>query len=131
MKPECYPTFRGVALSPEEIWLPDSKLDLDNPENFSNHHGEYVAKWFGGNVLYLTFRNLDRHQTVLPNDVHSFIHREFVEPQYPTPYQVYNDVMEAHENCENLRYGSANHPKYKDLTAELMAEIELIYKQIK
>ena len=91
-----YPTRNGIAISPYELELPRSETFETN-----NHHGEYIARLFGKNVLLLMVRNLACEQTILPIDQHNWLHYNFDTPKMPTMIQAM-DKIEEQLDCGGL-----------------------------
>lgn len=114
----------------EELNLPESRLDLTNPNNFNNHHYAHARQWFSRLAILQTFRDLDREQTQIPVDTHVLGHKLFKPPMMPTPEQALGNIMDAYEQNELLRYGSARNPKYFPLTNDLMDQLVYEYREL-
>jgi len=118
-----WPSRHGIALRIEELHLPESRLDLSNPNNINNHHYGHARRWFSRLAILQTFRDLDREQQQIPIDTHVLGHKLFSPPMMPTPEQALSNVMDAYEQDELLRYGSARNPKYEPITSHLIDQL--------
>ena len=119
-----YPTRNGVAVNPQE-------LDLPIFEGVSNiHHHEFTKRNFGGLILFQTFRDLERHQTLLPVLTHNELHRRYAPPEMPTVGQAMNTVMDAMDAGESLRIGSAGTFQLIPITHALIKQIEREYNEV-
>ena len=64
---ERYPTDSlGIAVSPLDIWLPESHLNPNKDKNYNNHHSEWQARHFGRCIIFQVFRDLGANQIYLP-----------------------------------------------------------------
>ncbi len=123
-----YPSRNGIALPTSEIVLPTSKYP-DRQGFKNNHHLQFEkARYIGGGVLYLTLRDLDRLQYQIPKDVHNAgkdtLHTRYSAPVFPTPSQAIDCILEAYQNGESLRFGSAREPEYVPLTEGLVYTVQ-------
>ena len=84
-----YPTEKGIAVSPYELKLPYSN-ELDT----NLHHGEFEARTFGKNIIYLMLRNLKCLHWEMPIDQHNWIHYEYAVPKEPTIEQAIYKIEE-------------------------------------
>lgn len=100
---ERYPTRNGIAIPVKEIYLPQSKLDLDDPHNENLHHGEWTARQFGRSILFSTVRNIAITQTILPIDIHNYLHSHYDPPKQPTARQAIEMVDNSYHNKDELR----------------------------
>ena len=96
---EQYPTRDGIAVSPFELNLPDTRRP-DKRKYRSNHHTHYTAPRFSKSSTLQAMRNLSRHQVILPNDVHRFIHDNYEPPELPSEPQAAKEIIDAYENGE-------------------------------
>jgi len=103
MQEMAYPTRRGIAISPQELELPDSRLNLEAPRNWNNHHLSFTRKMFGRQILYFTLRNLESQQTYMPVDIHDALHTEYEPPKMPTPLQALHEIERARHDGEHLQ----------------------------
>jgi hypothetical protein len=132
------PLRNGLPVSPYELDLAPSELDLDNEYNFTNHHWLFVSSIIGQTTLGRVARDLERHQTCLPRDTHIVLHA-----QYQPPYQSKRDVgfgvvkgmMEAVDEAylknEDMRFGSACNPRYVPLSEHLLVRCMIDYQWLK
>lgn len=129
-KREPYPTENGIAISPFELELPESKLNLNYDNNFNNHHNSWTKYKFGKSVLFKAFRRLESNQFALPLDTHVYLHEAFAPPEIPTPFQ----AMCAFENAvcrgERLKSGSVQSPHYQKIDSTLYKEVFECYENI-
>jgi len=128
---ERYPTRHGVGISPFELGLPESHLDLSREQNWNNHHNGWEARAFGSLALLQTFRDLERHQFLMPVDQHDTLHRLYSPPAMPTIEQAMNIVVEAQEAGERLRTGSARNPVFKSLTKDVLRRVSNDYNLLR
>jgi len=126
-----YPTRNGVGISPFELGLPESDLDLSREQNWNNHHNGWEARAFGSLALLQTFRDLERHQFLMPVDQHDTLHRLYSPPAMPTIEQAMNIVVEAHDAGERLRTGSARNPVFKSLTKDVLRRVSNDYSLLR
>lgn len=108
-----YPTRNGIAVPPHELDLPPSELDLGRFENFNTHHWEFTRRAMGQFAITQTLRDLERLQSSLPKDVHQELHRRFDAPVFPTAYQAASEIMDAHEQGENVRIYNIERKQYE------------------
>lgn len=125
-----YPSIDGVPVSPFELDLPISQLDLAKEHNWNNHHACFEARSFGKIALFQTMRDLERHQYLTPIDFHANTHRFYSPPRMPTLEQAITDVSEAYDSGERLRYGSARNPTYKPIGRDVMNLIYTNYREL-
>lgn len=115
MPGNSYPMHWGSFVSPDELDLPDSRLNLENNYSWNNHHFTFPAKKMGRLVITQTFRDLERHQILMPKDQHNALHARFTPPQLPGLMAMMDVIGDAYNNQERLRYGSAWNPTFVDL----------------
>lgn len=126
-----YPTNNGVPVPFHELDLPVSTLDLTKPESFNNHHGNFTARSFGRLAISQTFRDLAIFQYVTPRDTHAIAHDRY-EPSRRLPdLETMMEIIDE-QRAQNglLRYGSANFPRYKGISEDLIRTLNLEYNQI-
>lgn len=109
---ERFPTRNGIAIPLPEIDLPKSRLNPEVEKNYNTHHDEWTRKKMASHAISLCLRNLERHQWLMLKDVHCWVHNRFDPPQTPTLRQAADEVMEAHENGENVRVYDMEQKKY-------------------
>jgi len=101
-----YPTRNGLAIPTCEVELPESHLNLQNPNNWNNHHREFSAKMFSHTMMLKTLRDLSGMQEMMPMDIHNFgkdtLHTRYSPPKLPTPRQAMDRIGEAWEEDEEL-----------------------------
>ena len=107
-----WPTREGISVPVTEIDLPQSQLNLWIPQNFENHHNEWVKSRMAEHVITQTLRDLRRHQFPLPKDVHRQLHKQWAPPEFPTPEQAMKEVMEAYDAGEYMRIYSIEDKRY-------------------
>ena len=107
-----WPTREGISIPVTEVELPKSQLNLWVPQNFENHHNEWVKRRMGEHVITQTLRDLQRHQFPLPKDVHRQLHKQWAPPEFPTPEQAMKEVMEAYDAGEYMRVYSMEDKRY-------------------
>lgn len=126
-----WPTVNGIAIPLEEIWLPESNLDLTKRENFNNHHLEYTARTFGRSILLQVVRNLDCHQELIPLDVHDYIHRKYSDTEPPTPRQAMDEIYRAYHANEQLHCKEGHTYVYSPITQEVLKRCIANYNKVK
>ena len=126
---KAIPTLHGVAISPFELGLPESHLDLSNDRNWNNHHQAFAARAFGSLALFQTFRDLERHQFIMPVDQHDTLHRLYGPPKMPTIKEAMDVVVEAYEGSERLRRGSAGNPTFQMIGLDVLHRVSQDYNE--
>ena len=102
---KLYPTRNGLPIRIEELGLPETELDIMDPNNFSNHHSCFTGKTFSS-VLLQTLRDLESRQSVQPIDTHKLIHRKYDGPIPPTPLLALTEIERARDAGERLKVPS-------------------------
>ena len=92
---ERYPTIHGVAISPLDIWLPESNLNPEKDKNYNNHHTEYYARMYGDFLLSRVFHDLASNQIYMLRDVHEWLHQQYGAPKMPTPIEMLETIEQA------------------------------------
>lgn len=110
-----YPTRNGISIPLTELELPDSNLDLDRPENLNNHHNEWERRQMGRFAITKTLRDLERHQFILPVDVHREFHRNYDPPRFPTLAEALDEVTDAYELGETMRVYLIDRKEYMNI----------------
>ena len=123
-----YPTRNGIAIPPQELELPDTRLDIENRYSFNNHHANFTRRQFARLAVFQTLRDTERHQHRLGVDVHSLLHKLYEPPQMPTPEQALAEVIDCYENGERLRFGSQNNPTFMPI---LENKINWLIREVK
>ena len=118
-----FPTRNGVAINPFELDLPQ----FEGSKNI--HHWAWTKAAFGSLALFQTFRDLERHQTLLAIPTHNYIHAHYAPPEMPTVGQAMNTVMEAYDGSESLRIGSAGRFELIPITYSLIKQIKREYNE--
>lgn len=128
-----YPTREGISIHPHEISLPDSHLNLNIARNFNNHHHEWTRKKMGQFALTRTLRDLSRHQSLIPRDVHQWLHDRYEPPVFPTPAQAMHEVMNAYANHERLRVYDERDQQYYEfgIPEKLIKQLHHEYAKLK
>lgn len=111
---EQYPTRNGIAVAPTEIWLPESHKRGKN-----NHHAHFTGTKYARTAATLALRDLNRHQHVLPLDVHKWLHDNYEPPEIASEQQAAHEIIEAYDMGEQFkiydryakRYGYHEIPK--------------------
>lgn len=122
-----YPTENGIVVSPYEIKLPHS-----NTFETNLHHGEFEARTFGRNVIYLMLRNLKCLHWEMPIDQHNWIHYEYATPKEPSLMQAMTK-LEEQLDCGGLLEIKHKGKGYTDrlLTNEDFNNCVSFYDQLK
>lgn len=120
----AYPTRHGVAISPEELNLPEFE------GNKNIHHHAWTKNAFASLALFQTFRDLERHQSLLVIGQHNFIHARYAPPKMPTVGEAMNTVIEAYGASESLRIGSAGRFELIPITQTLINKIKKEYNEV-
>ncbi|MEI6850545.1 MAG: hypothetical protein WCK26_01095 [Candidatus Saccharibacteria bacterium] len=128
---EPYPIRNGIAIPAIELELPETELGQIFQYESSNHHDCWSKRKFGRYILYSTLRDLEICQTVLPDDVHKYIHDTYEPPDLPRPYEAYQFILEAAVNGVKLKTGSANKPEYEPISDKLLERVHINYKRLK
>lgn len=126
-----YPTRNGISVPLSELSLPPSRLDLERPENFNNHHNEWERRAMGRFCITQTLRDLERHQYILPKDTHRYIHGVYSPPKFPTLEQAMAEVDAAYQNGEMMRVYLIDQKRYVQhpISAIHMKTLEAEYNQ--
>ena len=118
-----YPTRNGLIVPPQELELPETRLNPKNRRNRENHHGWFTKRRLSRTAIGLTLRELSYNQFVLMIDVHAELHHRYAPPEMPTIDQAMEQVMEAYETNAKLKRGSANNPYYFQISDGRMERI--------
>lgn len=110
--PRPYPTRNGIAIPPQELELPSTRLNTENRYSYNNHHANFTRRAFGRLAVFQTLRDLERHQYRMGVDVHAYLHKIYEPPVMPTPEQALAEVIDAYEQGERLRFGSQDNPEF-------------------
>lgn len=127
-----YPTRNGIAISPHELRLPDSRYE-DNEKRRNNHHAHYTASKFGQLAVTQCLRDLERHQYVLPIDTHSWLHATYDPPALPTEEQAAREVIDAYEHGERFKVYNKRCHWYEltDIPPELVDDFVAKYSLVR
>lgn len=114
---ERWPTRNGISVPPHELELPRPRTRETN-----NHHNHWERKKFEQHAALLALRNLDRHQYVLPVNVHNYIHATYDPPALPTEEQAAREVIDAYDQGEQFKIYNKRCHWYdlKDIPPELV-----------
>jgi hypothetical protein len=123
-----YPTRNGISIPISEIYLPESNLDLEKPENWNNHHRSFTKRIFTKSVLYSTVRYLETQQDMMPIDVHNYLHAIYSSPRLPSPKNAIAEIERAKDAGERLKVRSDNEYIYKAITDEIMKQCIVDYE---
>ena len=118
-----YQTRNGLIVPPQELELPETRLNPENRRNRENHHGWFTKRRLSHTAIGLTLRELSYNQFVLMSDVHAELHHRYAPPEMPTIDQAMEQVMEAYETNAKLKRGSANNPYYFQISDGRMERI--------
>lgn len=91
----------GIALPPDDLWLPPSRLP-DRHKNKNNHHHHWTEKAFLRSMAHVALRDLARHQSMRQVDVHRWIHDNHLPPEPPTERQAAREVIDAYDKGEQF-----------------------------
>lgn len=127
----AYPTRNGIAIPPQELWLPETNLNLERSKNFNNHHSCWTAKKFGKCVILNTIRDLETHQDYLPLDVHNFLHEEYEPPRLPTLLQAMTEIERAFDAGEQLHTKKDGKYILKEFGETILRQVIRNYNEIK
>jgi len=101
-----YPTIHGVPVSYKDLYLPDSRLNPNQPRNYNNHHSVFPRRTYkkiGGLILLETFRNIETHIPHILLDTHELIHQEYDPPKMATWGQMMDEIERAKDAGEKLK----------------------------
>lgn len=90
---ERYPTINGIAVSPLELKLPQSRFGWEKRKHMNRHHFEYTEPKMARLAITLALRNLESLQLDMPVDVHRWIHNTYSNPQIPTEEQAARRII--------------------------------------
>lgn len=125
-----YPNNEGWPISPEELNLPETRLDAHLMESYNNHHSLWTARKFGGNIISLTCRNLSAYQDVIPKDLHNLIHARYEPAPMPRMESMMDRLEQAYEERELQRTGSAQFPIFRVIDRKQWQEIHQTYTDL-
>ena len=123
----AYPTREGIAVSPYELDLPQTHTKEKN-----SHHAHFTRRSFEKHATLLALRNLERHQYVMPVDVHNELHKRYEPPEMPSYEQAAKEVIDAYEHGENFKIWNRqchwyeHKPIPKDLVDYFVAKYSLV-----
>lgn len=126
-----YPTENGIAVPPHELWLPRSRHN--GKEKYrNNHHHHYSERLFLRSIATTALRDLDRHQTKLPVDVHRWLHDTYSPPEMPSEEQAAREVIDAYDQGEMFKIYDRYSKQYfyheipQDLADEFICKYSLV-----
>lgn len=126
-----YPTRNGISIPSSELQLPETRLDLSQEFTTNNHHMEWSRRKMGLFLITQTLRDLEGLQEQMPIDVHTYLHKIYEPPRFPTVEEAMSRVEEAYLNSEVLRVkankGYVTHP----ITDIHWKQILLEYNRVK
>lgn len=125
------PTRNGISVPLHELELPETRLDINRPENLNNHHNEWQRRDMGRFAITQTLRDLTRHQFLLPKDVHQDLHRLYEPPKFPTLQQALDEVEEAYQSQETLQVYLIDQKRYEQfpISDNLMQKLHKEYNR--
>lgn len=124
----AYPTREGIAVSPYELDLPQTHTKEKN-----NHHAHFTRRTFEQHATHLALRNLERHQYVMPTDVHNELHRRYQPPELPSYEQAAREVIDAYDQGERFKIWNKRCHWYelKDIPPELVDGLVAKYSLVR
>jgi hypothetical protein len=125
------PHIKGFPISPADIILPASHLDLEKKESFNNHHRLWTRVTMARLVLSVTCRDLSAYQVTLPSDVHAFYHAHYDPAPVPHLRDLMQRVDDAYCGHELLRHGSAARPYFSSISTALLELCKKEYEKLK
>lgn len=112
-----YPTRGDLPVHPDELRLPPSDLDLNNPNNWNNHHLFFEKSRYLGHVVMRTLRNLERSQVMMQKDRHNMgrltLHHLYGPPKPPTLTTAMEQIDEARAAGEQLKIYNLETKQYE------------------
>lgn len=126
-----YPTRKGISIPSSELELPETRLDLSKEFTTNNHHMEWSRRLMGKFLITQTLRDLKSMQEEMPIDVHSYLHKIYEPPRFPTVEEAMARVEEAYLFGEKMNVkanrGYVEHP----ITDVHWKQIQLEYNRVK
>lgn len=126
-----YPTRFGISIPSSELELPTTRLDLSQEYTTNNHHMEWSRRNMGQFLITQTLRDLHLMQEELPIDVHSYLHKIYEPPQFPTIKQAMTRVVLAMERGEQLNLKADIGYRLHDISEVHKKQIHLEYNRLK
>lgn len=128
-----YPTINGIAVPAHEIGLPDSKLNLSNERNLSNHHRAWTRRNMAKSSITQMFRDLEGMQEILPHDVHGKLHELYGPPKPPTPQQAMTRIAMGFYGGESMKIFSQEDGFYiyKSITMDDWLRVNQEYGRVR
>lgn len=125
---ERWPTRNGIAVPPDEMWLP-----RPNTKDRNNHHSCWTRKRFEKHATLLALRNLDRHQYEMPVNQHNWLHKNYDPPELPTHEQAAKEVIDAYDKGEQFKIYNKQCHWYdlKDIPSELADSLVAKYSLVR
>ena len=113
-----YPTRDFLPVSTDEINLPESNLNLDNPKSWNNHHLFYYSPAYKSSFILNSLRNLEREQEMIPRDVHVLgklaLHNVYTDGVPLPPRSVAMDRLEeGFETGERFKVWNVKNRRYE------------------
>lgn len=101
-----YPTRKGIAVPTREVWLPESRLNPNNPHNYNLHHREFTIRKMAKFTITRLLKDLEGTHELLLKDIHNMgrhtLHTIYGPPRFPTPAEAMDRLDEAYEMGEML-----------------------------
>lgn len=113
-----YPTRNHLAVSTEELDLPESELNLDKRKSWHNHHLYYYSGRYKPSFIMNSLRNLESSQEMLPRDVHVLgklaLHNVYTDGVPLPPAKVAMERLEeGFENGERFKVWNVKKKRYE------------------
>lgn len=129
--PRPLPHIDGFPLHMDELRLPPSELDPEDPFSRNNNHMHWYKRRYLGSLLFKTLMNLDRSQEQVPIDTHVIYHQTYSPAPLPRPHRAMQVIDDEYHSGGMLRYGSANNPIYEPITQELYRQVVSEYEALR
>ncbi len=117
---ERYPTKEGIAVPIYDVYLPESEYSRDSYKYTNNHHGAWTARALGKSAVTIALRNLDRHQYVMPIDIHNWLHSHYEPPEMPTGEQAAREVVDAYDQGEQFKIKGKGGYRLQNIPLEMV-----------
>lgn len=120
-----YPTREGLPIPVREA------LDYEpmHLRHCNNHHSLWTARNMGKLVVTQTLRDLAEYQDVMPRTAHQRLHDTYDPPEIDIQ-AAFDRVMQAYDDGELMREGSAYRPHYRYISLDKINRISKEYEQL-
>ena len=126
-----YPTRNGISIPSSELGLPATRLDLERPFTTNNHHRQWSARSMGRFLITKTLRDLEGLQEKLPIDVHTYLHKIYEPPKFPTIDEAMERVMQAYDSGEQLQIKADIGYELRPITDDLVNKLNREYTELR